>query len=199
MGFYYDNYEFDKDKNYLIFFRGCYSPVTSGHYSLVEKYIDLPNVKYYISQIGSESRHGIPYPLNRKIWKIYIKNLLPEDRVILKRAKGMMDVLDEIKGIDVVIFLRGNETDVEDLRDKEEERLRKYKPVIQKLKRRGVKTDFLIIDRPEKHILSATKFVEAIKRGDSYRKLRFFVPKDLPEEEFRYIIRKLKSQKNLKI
>jgi len=193
--FYYDDYEFDPDKKYLIFFRGNFGPPSRGHYSLVEKYIHLENVKYYISQIGSEIRHGVPYSLNRKIWKIYIKKLLPEERIILKRAHSMHDVLDEIEGIDVVIFIRGREE--EDIKAKEKERLERYNGIFRKLRKEGVKVDFLIIDRPEKNVLSATKFVEALIRGDSYRKLKFFLPYNLPDEECKYIIRNLKKQ-NLK-
>lgn len=193
--FYYNEYEFQEDKNYLIFFRGCFAPATSGHYSLVEMYAHLPNVKYNISQIGSEARHGVPYNLNRKIWKIYIKNLLPQDRIILKKAEGIYDVLDEIENIDVVIYLRGNESDLGDLRYEEKERLYKYRHIIRKLKSRGIRTDFLIIDRPEKSVLSATKFVEALKNNASDKKLRFFIPGELPEDEFQYIIKKLKQQK----
>jgi len=193
--FYYNEYEFQEDKNYLIFFRGNFGPTTKGHYSLVKMYAHLPNVKYYISQIGSEARHGVPYNLNRKIWKIYIKNLLPQDRIILKKAEGIYDVLDEIEDIDVVIYLRGNESDLGDLRYEEKERLYKYRHIIRKLKSRGIRTDFLIIDRPEKSILSATKFVEALKNNASDKKLRFFIPDKLPEHEFQYIIKKLKQQK----
>ena len=194
--FYYDNYDFDPDKNYLIFFRGCFSPTTKGHYSLVEKYIHHENVKYYISQIGSEERHGIPYSLNRKIWKIYIENLLPKDRIILKKAYSFNDVLEEIDGIDVVIFIRGKEE--ENTKAKEKERREKYENIFRRIRRRGVKVDFLIIDRPEKNVLSATKFIEALKRGDSYNKLKYFLPEKLPDNECKYIIRHLKKQ-NLKI
>lgn len=193
--FYYNDYNFQEDKNYLIFFRGNFGPVTKGHYSLVEKYVHLPNVKYYISQIGSEARHGVPYPLNRKIWKIYIHKLLPQNKIILKKANGIYDILDEIDNIDVVIYLRGNETEEEDLKDKEKERLYKYRDLISTLKRKGIRLDFLIIDRPEKNTLSATKFVEALKNNVSDRRLRRFVPEKLPEYDFQYIIKKLKQQK----
>ena len=192
--FYYDDYDFNPDKKYLIFFRGGFTcGATRGHFSLVEKYSHLENVKYYISQIGNESRHGVPYALNRKIWKIYIRELLPKDRIILKKAYSMDDVLDEIDGIDVVIFIRGKEE--ENIKEKEKERRERYRRVFNRLKRRGVQVDFLIIDRPEKNVLSAIKFVEALKRGDSYEKLKFFLPKNLPDSECKYIIRNLKKQK----
>ena len=192
--FYYDDYDFDPDKKYLIFFRGGFTcGATRGHYSLVEKFIHHENVKYYISQIGNESRHGVPYSLNRKIWKIYIRNLLPEDRIILKKAYTFDDVLDEIEGIDVVIFIRGKEED--DIKAKEKERRERYRKIFNRLKRRGVKVDFLIIDRPEKDVLSATKFVEALIRNDSYEKLKFLLPENLPDHECKYIIKNLKKQR----
>ena len=104
----------------------------------------------------------------------------------------MEDVLNEIEGIDVVIFIRGKEE--ENIKEKEKERRERYKRVFNKLKRRGVKVDFLIIDRPEKEVLSATKFIESLKRGDSYENLKFFLPENLPDSECKYIIRNLKKQ-----
>jgi hypothetical protein len=189
--FYYDDYDFQKDKNYLIFYRGCFCPPSRGHFSLVERFSYLDNVKIYISQIGSEHRHGVPYELNRKIWKIYISKLLPKEKIILKKAYTTADVLTELKDIDVVIFLRGCEDENE--RKKERQRLKKYSPLLKELKRRRVKADFLFIDRPEKDILSATKMVEAIINRD--KNLRFYFPENLEEKDFRYILRKLKEQK----
>ena len=195
--FYYNHYNFEEDKKYLIFFRGCFACPTAGHFSLVDMYADLPNVTYYISQIGSESRHGVTYELNRKIWKIYIQKLLDPSKIILKKAYGMEDVLDEIEGIDVVIFLRGNEEEVLTNREKEIDRLRKYKSLLKTIQKKGIQTDFLIVDRPEKNTLSASKFVEAILRGDSSRRLKFFLPPKLEDRDAKYIIRKLREQ-NLK-
>ena len=106
---YYNNYEFDENKNYLIYFRGGFCPPTKGHVSLVEKYIDLPNVKYFLHQIGDEKRHGVPYWLNRKIWKIYIHELFPKDKITLKKMGSSLEVLDHIDNIDTVILIKGNE------------------------------------------------------------------------------------------
>lgn len=189
--FYYNDYDFQENKNYLIFYRGCFAPPSRGHFSLVERFSSFDNVKIYISQIGSERRHGVPYELNRKIWKIYISKLLPKEKIILKKAYTTGDVLTELKDIDVVVFLRGCEDGHE--RERERSRLKKYYPLLREIKKRRIKSDFLFIDRPEKNILSATKMIEAIKNRDN--NLRFYFPKNLEENDFQYIIRKLKEQK----
>ena len=70
MSFFVDDYDFDDNKNYLIYLRGAMSPPTKGHFSLIEKFSHIHNVKYFIHQIGE--RHGIDYRTNKKILKIYI-------------------------------------------------------------------------------------------------------------------------------
>jgi hypothetical protein len=193
MSFFYNDYDFQPDKKYLVFYRGCFSPTSSGHYSLVERYINLPNVKYLISQIGSEKRHGVPYYFNRKIWKIYINELFynEKDKIYLEKMESPLDVLKFLHGIDTVIFLRGNEED--DNEAKERERLKKYSELIKKLKRRHINLDFLIIDRPEIETLSSTKFIEALRKNKNYHKLKYFLPKDLSYDKAMYIINRLKT------
>ena len=152
VGFYYEDYKFLPDKRYIILYRGCFQVLHKGHYSLLEKYIHLPNVKYYISQMDRKKRHGVPYYFSRKIWKMYIDELVPEhkNKIILKEMKTSLDVLDFVDDIDVVIFLRGGE-EGEDLKQLEKDRAIKYEILISKLKRRGIKMDFLVIDRPPQH------------------------------------------------
>ena len=80
-----DTYEIDPKKNYLIYFSGCFCPPHRGHLLMIEPFLKLPNVKFLISQIGDESRHGVSYRISRKIWKIFIHELIPnhEHRVAL--------------------------------------------------------------------------------------------------------------------
>ena len=191
--FYYDNYNFEEGKNYLVLCRGCFCPPTKGHLSLVEAFIDRPNVKYFISQIGSEKRHGVPYYFSRKMWEIYINELLPEhkNKIILKKFKSTYDVLDYVDNVDVLIFLRGNEDD--EKKSKEKERIRNYGTLIKRLKRKGVSFDFLFLPRPLLNTLSTTKFVEGILAKKSTEELKFFLPKNLSTKTARKIIRKLRT------
>ena len=191
--FFYDDYKFDEDKTYLVLCRGSFGPPHAGHVSLVEAFIDRPNVKYFISQIGSEKRHGVPHSFSRKIWKMYIDELFAEhkDKIILKKFKSTYDVLDYVDSVDVVLFLRGNEQDKK--KEKEKERLRNYGTLIKKLKRKSVSFDFLFLPRPLLNTLSTTKFVEGILAKKSTEELKFFLPKNLSTKTARKIIRKLRT------
>jgi len=196
--FFYNDYDFKEEINYLIYFRGNFGPPTKGHFSLIEKFSHLPNVKFLISQIGNK-RHGIPYHLNRKIWKIYINELLPIEKIYLEKLNSSLDVLKYIDNIDTVIFLKGNETNSPEEEEERERELKvRYKNLYHKLKRRKIKLDYLIIDRPLLNVLSTTKFIEGIMKKTSYENLRFFIPDNLNEKYFKYII-KILSQEKLKI
>lgn len=192
MGFYYDEYDFKKDKKYLILYRGNFSPCTKGHFSLLTKYIHLDNVWYYISHLGSE-RHGIPYSFSKKMWKIYIDNSFsPQEikKIKIKKMVNEFDVLPYTYGFDYVIFLRGKEE--ENVAAKQKERIRKYSGLYNELRFKNIKLDYLIIDRPEISTLSSTKFIEAIKNKKSNKDLSFYIP-DLPVKEENFIFSKLKK------
>ena len=155
-----NEYNFEPNLNYLIYYRGGFAPPTKGHFSLVEKY-DLENVHYFVHQIGE--RHNIPYEINRKIFKMYLR-LLKNDRITLERMGPSLDVLKHIENIDVVIYLKGAET-AEPLTYKEGRKIYKrlkerFRPLITELRKKDVKFEFLFIDRPKADRLSATKFVE---------------------------------------
>ena len=191
--FYYGNYNFEEGKKYLVLCRGNFSIPTRGHCALLEAYIDLPNVKYFISQIGSEKRHGVPHSFSRKMWKMYIDELFGKhkDKIILKKFKSTYDVLDYLGETDTVIFLRGDEND--EKKEKEKERLRNYGTLIKRLKRKGVSFDFLFLPRPLLNTLSTTKFVEGILAKKTTEELKFFLPKNLSTKTARKIIRKLRT------
>jgi hypothetical protein len=195
VGFYYNDYNFDEGKKYLILCRGSFGPPTKGHCSLVEAFIDLPNVKYFISQIGSEKRHGVPHAFSRKMWKIYIDELYSEhkDKIILKKFKSTYDVLDYVTSGETVIFLRGDEEEISERKKMQKKRLRNYDTLIRKLKEKGVGFDFLFLDRPLAKTLSTTKFVEAILDKKSTEELKFFLPKGLSTKTCRHIVKKLRT------
>lgn len=189
---YINDYDFDADKKYLIYFRGNFGPATKGHFSLIEKFAHLDNVRFFIHQIGE--RHGVPYHVNRKIFKIYIQKY--SDKIVLEKMGSSLDVLDHVEDIDRVIYLKGAETS-EPLTQRDGKvilkRMReRYRPLISKLKRKdNIPLDFLFIDRPEMNKISATKFTEALSRNSKH--LRRFVPDHLTDEEFKYVINKLKK------
>lgn len=200
MRFYWEcqdqEYVFDKSKKYLIYYRGGFCPPTRGHFSLVEKYIKYPNVNYFIHQIGNESRHGVPYNLNRKIWKIYIKELLDEKRIMLQKCGSTRDVVEYIdkseENYDVVVYIRGNED--YNPRQKSREIKKRYSDLIKSLNRRGIDMDFIYLDRPLAHVLSASKFIEALnKPKKKYHKLRYYLPKNLSDKGVKYIVHKLRK------
>jgi len=214
--FYWNNrpYLFDPRKKYFIYYRGCFCPPTRGHFSLIEKFVAHPNVTVFISQMGSEQRHGIPRKLNRDIWQTYIQHAIPKeyhDRIILKRMYGADDIIPflEKDTFDRVIYLKGNERkwmldqphdhkrqrSVDQRRRKHEKTLKNQRSnLIDILHARKIGLDFVIIDRPLKGELSATKFVEAVKRGEkNKKKLAYFMPPQLPRRQQKEIVKKLRK------
>lgn len=197
-----NEYHFKSHLNYLIYYRGGFSPTTRGHFSLVEKFCHLPNVYYFIHQIGE--RHGLPYKFSRKIFKIYLR-LLDYDRITLQRMDTSLEVLDHIeklkeeknKKIDVVIYLKGAET-AEPMTYEEGKVIyrrlgRRFSPLRRALREKDIKFEFLFIDRPKMEVLSATKFTEAVKDRKPKGYLKSFVPINLPDDDFDYIIRNMKK------
>jgi len=61
------------------------------------------------------------------------------------------------------------------------------------LREKGIKFEFLFIDRPKMEVLSATKFTEAVKDRKPKGYLKQFVPENLPDDDFDYIIRNMKK------
>lgn len=185
--FYENDYAFDSEKRYLIYFRGCFEPPHKGHFSLIEKFINEPNVEYFLHQMPHGKRHGIPYWLKRKIWKIYISELLPKEKIKLKKMGHSLDILEYVDDIDVVILIRGNEG----LNEFDKKNMRKrYRFLRRELRKMGKTLDFLLLDRPELNTLSATKFMENIKARKS---CRAFVPDELSEKSYKYIISQIRK------
>lgn len=191
-----NEYVFKKDKNYLIYFRGGFTPCHKGHFSVIKKFAHLDNVKFMIHQIGNKSRHGVPYKLNKEIWEIYIKYLLPRDKISLVKFKSKDQILTNefINDIDVVIYVRGNE-DYNQIKT-EKSMKEKYKHLHKQLKKQNKNLDFYYLDRPLKNTLSATKFVEKLiknqnKKCDCKYKFKSFFPEGLPSNERIEILKKL--------
>ena len=199
------SYHFDSTKKYLIYFKGCYCPPTRGHFDTVKRFIDMgPNVYVMNHQIGSKSRHGVPRHLNREIWKCYIRELLPPDRVHLVAYESYDDIINLnriIDTVDTVIYIRGNEG--YDIIETEKLMHNRFRSLIKQLNRMEINMDFYYLDRPHAHKLSASKFIQMLIRTKkrcrkrncncSYKKLKFFMPFDLPEEVAMKLVRKMQS------
>lgn len=106
--------------------------------------------------------------------------------------------------IDRVIYITGNERMNETWeKPNRQEKKQQQKRHMEKMKQQRVVLidllgkwkiglDFLVVDRPLKSVLSATKFIEAIKRGENHHKLAFFMPENLPKTFQKEIIDALK-------
>jgi hypothetical protein len=197
-------YPFDSDKTYLIYFKGCFCPPTAGHFNTLKQFTDKgSNIYGMVHQIGSERRHGVPYYLNRKIWKTYIDELLPSERIYLTRYSSMYDILDLpiIDSIDTVIYIRGNED--HDIKYTEKNNLKNFKGIINKLNERGINMDFCYLDRPLAHKLSASKFIKNLIRTKKkckrpgcdckYRKLKYYMPSKLNPNVAMSLVEKLQQ------
>ena len=196
-------YVFNPRKKYLIYFKCCCCPPHRGHFETIKKLVDMgPNVYAMVHQIGSERRHGVPYNLNRKIWKTFINELLPRDRVFLKKCNNLgeiNDVIDRIDGIDTVVYIRGNED--YDINQTERSTRSRFKRIKQQLNYSGIKLDFYFADRPLKNKLCATNFIRNLIKTSGrckrpgcnckYKKLKYFFPRDLDETIVMNLVREL--------
>lgn len=181
---------FNPSKKYLIYFKGCYCPPHRGHFSTVKRFLDMgTNIYAMIHQMGSSRRHGVPYKINRKIWRTYIDELLPSNRVFLRRFGSTSDIysLPIINDIDTIVYIRGNENYEESKVEKV--MIRKFRPIMNDLENIGINMVFYYLNRPLADKLSATKFTKALiktkrrckKHGDEckYNKIKYFFPFDL--------------------
>jgi len=197
--FYWENdgnkYNFRKDRNYLIYFKGCFCCPTRGHFNVVKELISQGrNIKVMIHQTGSEKRHGIPQHVNQKIWRIYINELLPRDRIFLVQHRCKHDLLDPkyLKGIDRIVYVRGDEG--QDHFATEVSLRRQYRHIVNLLRDEGIGMDFYFMARPLVNTLSASKFISSLlrfERGgtlDQYNRLFYFLPEGLSEDSAEYII-----------
>lgn len=188
-------YKFSKDKNYLIYFKGCFCCPTRGHFDTIKRFLDLgTNIYVMVHQIGSEKRHGIPYFLNRKIWQIYIDELLPKERVYLIPYHCIHDMLSEkiLEDIDQVVWIRGDEN------NEQQFNINIYKNIINELAERGIGMDFYYTSRPLAETLSASEFIHNLlkykyrknicHRSCQYERLEYFLPKGLSDKQINWII-----------
>ena len=199
-----EHYQFENNKRYLIYYRGCFCAPHRGHFNTIADFTYLPNANFFVHQGGNERRHGVPYKLSRKIWKIYIHELLPKDKFVLmgRGRHEEMDMADHpyTQEADVVVFIAGNEN--YDPAEKEYEDINhKYRDIFKKLLRRGKEIIFLYLDRPKQSTLSATQLSKSIRSNRyyssrderKYKNLRPFFPEKLSDKGIKYIVRKLEE------
>ena len=83
---------------------------------------------------------------------------------------------------------------------KSKEIKQRYRYLISCLRDINIKMDFIFLERPNLNILSATKFIKAIKHYRKkqrklteyeYKKLRFFIPEKLSDKAVKYIVNEL--------
>jgi hypothetical protein len=165
----------------------------------------LPNVKYIIHQIGSQERHGVPYHLNRKIWELFIEELLPGNDVSLIKYRSSDDLHHHpfVRDADVVVIIRGNE--YSNIKKEEQTFLQRYQPTIDHFNHRGIKLYYNFLDRPDAKKLCATAMISELKRYQGkYRnchcrecvkrishRMRKFLPSKLSSRTVRYIVHNL--------
>lgn len=157
-----ENIIIQPNKQYLFYYRGCFCPPHSGHFSQAIKYLKYPNVRMIIHQIGGK-RHGIPSTLNRQIWKWYIEELLPINRVELIQYNNYSHKLPLdhpwMKRITDLVLIRGDEfSDIESYQKKEQYR---WKAAITKCKKYKINLTFLYGIRDSEK-LSATAFTKSL-------------------------------------
>jgi len=192
-------YQFDPTKKYLIYYPGCFCAPHRCHFNTINDFIYLPNANFFIHQGGREKRHGVPYHLSRKIWKIYIRELMPRDKTaLLGRGRHQVSDLvfhDFTNQADTVVFIAGNE-DYDPETMESYARNKKYKYFFRGLVEQGKEVVFLYLDRPSDGV-SATKMSQALRDyrhvpyDDKVEFLRNFFPIGLSDKAVRYIIKKL--------
>ena len=201
-----EEYPFDPEKRYLVFYGGNFSPVTQGHFSVVQKFVALPNVLVYISHIGSERRHGIPLDLSMDMWKAYLALLTPEQqaRVILRqRQSGTGGIEAHLQGVNVVIYVRGNETKSlqaaktpanQHMFGRQEQRIiQKHASLRNMCTARQIQLDFIFNTRTSG--ISATDFTMSVKQRKPFEHVKQYMPLALPEDVAKSLIDRMSQQR----
>lgn len=105
------NFNYDPNKNYLLYFRGCCCPPHKGHLQSIQEIVqNRTNFVIIIDQLGTQSRHGVPFRISREIWKEFIKYSLPQVKVILEKGQFFQKHWKHhFDNINTVLFVRGDE------------------------------------------------------------------------------------------
>lgn len=147
---YWNNYDFNLNKKYAIYYFGNFSPPHKGHFNIIKPFLNRPNIKIIIKIFGDELRHGIPLKISKEIFDIYLRdvnNVFFDDKYLTN--------------IDYVIFLRGSEnfnikSTIEKL----------HGDLIRKLRKKGILSEILIVDRIPS--ISSTELCKNISEIEKY-------------------------------
>jgi len=191
-------YKFRPDKKYVVYFLGCFCPPHRGHFSQVRDLVKHRNVRVIVDQIGSSQRHGVPFRLNRKIWKIFIEELLPRERVSLISSESVFDVCDHkfVRDCDFFVIVRGYENDTS-RREMEKLIYENTRELRHAIEPRGIKCDVYLTERESVSYLSATELIRKVVKyrnmpmNVKYHKIDYFLPDGLKEETVKFIIKNL--------
>lgn len=185
------------NKNYLIFYRGCFCPPHIGHYNLLADSFRHDNVRGLVYHINSNKRHGVSKDTNRMIWEIYIKELFEKGTVNIIQHPGYED--DSLltshkwfKHADYLVIIRGDEMGNDRTRKYiEKSNNRKWGYVIGKCNKYKIKPIFYYPVR-ESTTASATKFIKEFKKYNfgviNRNRLYKFLPNELKESSKNRII-----------
>lgn len=188
------------EHKYLIYFKGCFCPPHRGHFQTIERFLSHgKHVSAIIDQMGCEKRHGVPFEYSRKIWNIYINQLLDKSRVSLQHFDSFWEILSHpfAKDADSIIYIRGIEGT--DYHKTKKQILFRYKELINKFRFRGQQLIFNFLERPHANSLCATQFVNSIIKYKSwtcpckYKNLSYFFPKRLTKYHIKYIVKLLQK------
>lgn len=195
-----ERYKFKKGLKYLIYFRGGFCPPHRGHFETIEQFLKIgPNIRAIIDQVGNPKRHGVPYYLNRKIWKIYISELLDKSRVSLQSYSSMKEIIKHpfYNKSDIIIYIRGIESNNNS--SIQNKIIKKTLNTLYKICYDNKLMFYYYLERPRINILSASIFVNDIikykkmKFSEKYHKLKFYLPNNLSYKSGKFIIKNLEK------
>lgn len=185
-------FKWDPNKNYLLYFRGCCCPPQKGHLNAITELLqNRTNMKIIIDQIADRGRHGVPRSLSVSIWKKFIKHCLPKNSTLLQNGHFFdSNYVPYVQDRDVIVFIRGDEGKSH---FKVERKFKKKKQkVINQLKK--LNKEIIYYSGKRKNGLSATDFIRSLKKNHDFDTLKSkFLPDQLNDRSAHKIIDRLQK------
>ena len=111
-----EKYIIDRNKKYVIYFKGCFSPPTLGHINAIKKIIkDFGNdVKIIINQLGPKNKHNVDKEINQYILYKYIKTIFPNNNIAILFRGNNNNLINHpyLIGINYFVIVKGNEKNI---------------------------------------------------------------------------------------
>ena len=171
---YWNEYQLEKKKKYLVYFTGNFSPPHKSHLARIEPYFNKKNVKILLHLWGNEKRHNISIEKSFAILKIYLKGV---DNVVIEKFDPLFTNIYNFKKLDYLIFIRGNENFNSSIKN---DYLNTYSDLIKNLRKEGTTSIVLLKERIPKNI-SSTEMCKCINANTD--DILQFLPENLLEEE----------------